>query len=87
MIIVRVGLLSAVDGNATELARMHICNRGDHPNPRMGNYEGQTFIGRNTEALNRARVLKAATLENFPRQALHVWNLVNRMLTEMGYSK
>lgn len=87
MIVIRVELWSAIDGSKTELARMHISNRGDNQNPRKGNYVGQTFIGRTAAALDRLAVSKEAALEEFPREALHIWNLVSRMLTAMGYNK
>jgi hypothetical protein len=85
MIVVRVELWSAVTGNKTELARMHICNEGTNTNPRLGNYVGTTFVGRDQEALDRLRVSKKAELADFPRRDLHVWNMVARMLLKMGY--
>ncbi len=86
MIIVRVELLSAVTGKSTELARMHIANDGAGT-ATLGNYEGQTFIGRNKWALDQMRVSKSGRVENYPRERLHVWNLVARMLKAMEYNK
>lgn len=84
MIIVRFELHSAITGHVTELARMRICNTGEGTATK-GNYVGETFIGRSREVLDVGRVSKEGRVENYPRQALHVWNLVARMLTSMGY--
>ena len=83
MIVVRVELWSAITGAKTELARMHISNAGG--SNRRRDYEGKSFIGRSTEALDRQRVSKVGSLTNFPSLDLHVWNLVARMLATMGY--
>jgi hypothetical protein len=85
MIIVRVELWSAITGTQTELARMHISNCGTNANPRRGDYEGVTFIGRKSAVLDRLAVSKRGELKDFPRQQLHVWNMVARMLAAMGY--
>jgi hypothetical protein len=85
MIVVRVELWSAITGAKTELARMHISNRGTNANPRRGDYEGAAFIGRDSAALDRLAVSKRGELKDFPRQQLHVWNMVARMLAAMGY--
>jgi hypothetical protein len=85
MIVIRVELWSAITGARTELARMHISNIGGTLKRR--NYHGQTFIGRTTKSLDRLVVSKEATLENYPAEDLHIWNLVRRMLTQMGYTK
>ncbi len=86
MIVVRVELWSAIDGSKTELARMHISNDGTNPNHRQGNYDGQSFRGRDTATLDKLTVQKTGRLINFPRLQLHVWNLVARMLNDMGYN-
>lgn len=87
MIVVRVELWSAVSGQKTELARMHISNDASTTleNPRRGSYDGETFVGRRTQDLDRMRSSKKARVENYPRLDLHVWNLVARMLQTMGY--
>jgi hypothetical protein len=85
MIVVRVELWSAVTGAKTELARMHIANQGTGT-ATLGDYEGKTFRGRDAAALDKEIVSHSATLEKFPRTAKHVWNLVARMLTAMGYA-
>jgi hypothetical protein len=86
MIVVRVELVSAINGRVTELARMHIANDGAGT-AALSNYDGKTFIGRSTEALDRMTVSRRGRIENWPRQRFHVWNLVARMLSEMGYTK
>ena len=71
MIVVRVELWSAITGKKTEIARMHISNTGAGSNRRC-DYTGESFVGRDSTA---------------PRLDLHVWNLVTRMLTSMGYTR
>lgn len=85
MIIVKVELWSAVTGRVQEIARMEICNEGTHMNPRRGNYIIRTLRGRDAEALGRRTTQKETTIENWPRLALHVWNLVAVSLRNMGY--
>ncbi|PZU62345.1 MAG: hypothetical protein DI552_00305 [Brevundimonas sp.] len=87
MIVVRVELWSAVDGSRTELARMHIANDGQASvaNPRLGDYVGETFVGRDREALNRGRVSRRGQVRGWRRHDFHIWNLVRAMLDDMGY--
>src|SRR5690242_14515482 len=87
MIVVRVELWSAVTGKRTELARMRISNDGEVSvlNPLLGSYVGETLRGRSTGALDRGLVTRRGRVERFPRQALHIWHLVARMLAAMGY--
>lgn len=87
MIVVRVELWSAVSGAKTELARMHISNDAGVTleNHRRGSYDGETFVGRSRQDLDRMRTSKKGRVENYPRLDLHVWNLVARMLQTMGY--
>lgn len=87
MIIVKVELWSAVTGKKTELARMEICNSGTNLISSKGNYHAATLVGRSTEAFNQRRISKSTFIEDWPRQARHVWNLVATALTEMGYGK
>lgn len=87
MIVVKVELWSAVTGQKTELARMEIANDGAHPNPRRGNYTVRTLRGRSEEDLNRRTTQKSAKVDNWPRLALHVWNLVAESLKNMGYGQ
>lgn len=93
MIRVSVHLISAIDGDVTELARMDICNDGTGDfNRRNYNgeallFEGQSYIGRNSAALNRETVSKRGRIVNWPSERLHIWNLVRMMLDTMGYTK
>lgn len=90
MIVVKVELWSAITGQKTELARMHIANDGVasiQSGGKLGAYEGQTFIGRDTAALDRGTVSKRGKVDNWPRADFHIWNLVARMLDAMGYDK
>lgn len=85
MIVVRVELWSAITGKVIELARMRIGNDGTG-GAAMGSYDGVTFRGRDRETLDRQVPSRTGRVENYPRQSRHVWNLVARMLTRMGYS-
>jgi len=66
---------------------MDIANDGQYSlqNPRFGSYEAVTYRGRDADALDNAVPLKRATLTHWPREALHVWNLVYALLGAMGY--
>lgn len=89
MIVVRVELHSAINGEITELARMIIANDGTGTTA-TGQYYGVTLHGRSKEQLDAAlkakRVTRRGHVEDYPRQALHVWHLVGRMLANMGYA-
>jgi len=87
MIVVKVELWSAITGNKTELARMHISNDGTSTKATQGNYDGTTFIGRDSTALDRGTVSKTGRLTKWPRLQKHIWCMVQAMLTDMGYSK
>lgn len=86
MIVVKVELHSAVTGDVTELARMHMSNTGEGTATRS-DYLGETFIGRTTAALNRHTVSKRGDVRGHRRLDLHVWNLVAKMLNSMGYTQ
>ena len=86
MIRVKVELLSAITGETTELARMEISNVGNHPNHNRGNYVGHSFFGRSKAQLDRRAILKTGHVTNWPRLEKHIWNLVAKMLKEMGYT-
>lgn len=85
MIVVRVELHSAITGQVTELARAHISNIGGTNEIR--DYECVTLRGRSTATLDRripqshGKVLGHASLRE------HVWNLVTKALTGMGYGR
>jgi hypothetical protein len=92
MIRVSVHLISAIDHSVTELARMDICNDGTGSSTKR-NYDGEAFvydgvsyIGRSTSALDRATPSKTGRVVNWPSQRFHIWNLVRQMLTNMGYA-
>lgn len=85
MIVVKVELWSTDYGTKTELARMDIANKGDHPVHSRGNYTVRTFRGRSSEALDRGLPHRRGEVSNWPRLSLHVWDLVAAALAEMGY--
>ncbi|MFZ4687884.1 MAG: hypothetical protein ACOYLS_01470 [Polymorphobacter sp.] len=85
MIVVRVELWSAITGDKTELARMHISNIGG--TARRGDYAGETLRGRSRDALDRGLVQHRGTVTNHPRLDLHVWHLVAKMLVACGYGQ
>lgn len=86
MIVVRVELWSAITGQKTELARLHIANDGTRAGARR-NYDGQAFVGRDSAALDRGLVSRHGQVRNFPSQRVHVWNLVAAMLRAMHYTE
>lgn len=87
MIRVRVELLSANTGEATELARLHICNEGG-TNTKC-DYGVYVLRGRDTEALDRSwrneTYTKTVKVRGHDRLAEHVWNLVGKALNAAGY--
>lgn len=91
MIVIRVELWSAVNGSRTELARMSICNDGTAGAGAVGHYDGETYTGRSSPALDASmrqrRVTRRGRVEGHRRNDLHVWHLVARMLTAMGYGR
>lgn len=86
MIVVRVELHSAISGEIKELARMHICNRGNGTE-QIGNYDIRTLRGRGREQLDRNVVQRTGGLEGFKRLRKHVWVLVLSALIACGYHK
>ena len=89
MIIVRVELVSAIDGQTTELARMMIDNVGG--TQKVGDYRCRTFRGRSAEQLDKAMIARSVTregkVEGHRRLDLHVWHLVGKALQAMGYGQ
>ena len=92
MIVVRVELWSAVNGEKTELARMVVDNIGGTST--RGNYRCRTLKGRSKAALDGAlcaaiRGGKGTQRESqvigHPRLREHVWNLVAKCLAAMDY--
>ena len=89
MIIVKVELHSAITGQKNELARMMIDNIGG--DLKRGNYRARTYRGRSAEGLDKSMTAGAITRETrvlgHRRLALHVWHLVAKALTGMGYGE
>ena len=89
MIVVRVELVSAIDGQTTELARMMIDNVGG--THKVGNYRCRTYRGRSAEQLTKAMLANSVTregkVEGHRRLDLHVWHLVGKALQAMGYGQ
>jgi hypothetical protein len=84
VIVVRLELHSAITGDVTELARMLICNDGSG-DAATGNYVATVLRGRTKAQLDRRILQRSCGIAGYPRQALHVWNLVARALGKMGY--
>jgi len=88
VIVVSVQLDSAIHPSRDmELARLEIANRGDHPRKSYGNYTARTLHGRGKKMLDRRQTQLHTEIEDFPREAEHIWNLVAKALTQMGYGK
>jgi hypothetical protein len=92
MIVIRVELWSAITGQKTELARMVIDNIGGTST--LGNYRVRTLRGRCAAALDRSMAKIATTgtqregrVISYPRERVHVWNLVAKALTTIGYGE
>lgn len=85
MIVIRVELHSAATGKVTELARAHICNVGG--DARRGDYDCLTLRGRSKELLDRGTAQRRGSVKGYPRQAIHVWNLVAEALIAMRYGR
>jgi hypothetical protein len=92
VIIIRVELWSAITGQVTELARMGIDNISGGGSVR--DYRCRTWRGRSAEALTRAMlrndaksVTREGTVEKHRSLDLHVWHLVAKALSAMGYGQ
>lgn len=85
MLIVRVELHSAITGEITEIARMHIANCGDSPTITLGIYDCITYKGRDSGALDNCLVSHEGEVLKYHRLSSHVWNLVARCLAAMNY--
>ena len=88
MIVVRVELHSAISHRVTELGRMVIANDGEGTY-KKGNYWGKALRGRNKRIegpeLLTTPAIREGEVKNYARQTQHVWNLVAKMLSDMGY--
>ena len=88
MIVVSVCLDSAISPTRDiELARMEIANDSTHPKKTHGNYVCRTLRGRDKVGLDQRRTQRHTEVKDFPREAEHVWNLVAKALTKMGYGR
>lgn len=92
MIVVSVILHSAVTGEVKEIARSVIHNVGG--TGKHGDYESFSCRGRDKDALQSSMVsilrgqsepVHKGRVEKHPRVEQHVWNLVAKSLTAMGY--
>ena len=87
MIIVRVELLSAIDGSVKELARMHISNVGGTNTLR--DYKVQTLRGRSKKQLDvswrRQQYTREGEVKKHLSLSMHVWHLVGKALKNIGY--
>jgi hypothetical protein len=86
MIVVKVELHSAITHRVTELARMVIANKGDEPNPKIGNYDVTTIRGRSTEALDEMTSQRKGEVLGHRRLDEHVWFLVGKALKAVKYA-
>ncbi len=84
MLVITVALHSAIDGRITEIAKMKLWNTGEG-DLNTGNYKGETYRGRDEAAFWAEKVQRTGAVDNYPRLKKHVWNLVAKMLTAMGY--
>jgi hypothetical protein len=86
MIVVSVRLVSAISRTRDrELARMEIANIGGDLN--CADYSAVTLHGRDTKQLDRRVVQRGTTVGRYARQRDHVWKLVAKALSGMGYGK
>jgi hypothetical protein len=83
MLIITVELHSAITGKVTEIAKMKLYNDGTGTSQK-GNYAGVTYRGKD-DALIQEKTNRTGSVKNYPRLNLHVWNLIARMLKNMGY--
>ncbi len=76
MIIVKIELMSAITGKSTEIGRMHISNEGKFTD------EKKTRCNYIAQIMRRGTIkpLKTTIIENYPRAAYSVWELVRRVL-------
>jgi hypothetical protein len=88
MIVVRVELHSAVTGKIKEIARAVIYNDGTGTG-RRGNYKAFAVKGRQEpmtpKEMWQGTKLRESEVKDYRRIDLHVWNLVVRALSGMGY--
>ena len=83
MIVVRVELHSAVTGQVTQLAHAVIDNIGG--DAVRGDYRFRSFRGRDALTLSKHVVQREGRVFGHLRQREHVWNLVAKALSSVGY--
>lgn len=87
MIVVRVELHSARDGNVTLLGLALIDNQGVSAGGELGDYRVRTLRGRGAAQLARAVVQREGKVLGHARKREHVWNLVAKALAGLGYGR
>lgn len=94
MLVVKVELWSAITGQKSEIARSVIYNVGGTQT--RGDYHAMAMRGGDEKTLhkNMVDVLRSdvaavheGSVKDHPRLEQHVWNLVAKALTAMGYGK
>lgn len=92
MIVVRVELISDINGEKSELARMVIYNTGG--TAQRGHYRCRTLRGRSTDALDAAMLRmhsggtqREGQVLGHARLREHVWNLVAKSLAALSYGQ
>lgn len=83
MLVIKVELHSAITGQTSEIANMVIANNGKGSHS-SGDYWGRVYK-KGTNYYNKPVVIKDGEVKNYPRLDKPVWNLVQLMLTNMGY--
>ena len=87
MIVVSVQLDSAISPTRDkELARVLIANESTGTDTH-GNYRCVSLRGQGKAQLDKRVVQRRGLVENHPRKAEHVLNLVAKALIKMGYGK
>ena len=85
MLVVRVELWPGGDDRKRrEIALMTITNDGTG-DIKTGNYVGSVFRKGCLAEDRTKRPLRSAEVKGYKRLNLHVWSLVGRMLTNLGY--
>lgn len=82
MIVIKVELHSAITGKVTELGKMHIVNDGSSRDPNIGHYLGGVFRKGSDNQITRR-----SSVQSHRRNDKPIWNLIAKMLINMGYDK
>ena len=82
MIVVKIELHSAITKRVTLIGKMIICNRGDQPDPKRGNYD--VYVGNKKHVDIDACIIKQpqrmGEVLDYPRLSYNVWRLIIRAL-------